>query len=288
MKTGLGSGGSVWIGLLLSALLHATVAAIVLSAGPPPTPAEETVVNLDLTMFGDSGTESATIADRPSPVRPLPASDTAAAPPPPPLPKQVATPPAKARRLEERKPSAKPSTPLPLKQRLSERERKPTRQHKPRRSSERERKTPSAALPKSALDRLGPGEKPSLQTSEAGRNHSGIRRAPPAKTAGPPPPAADRASGRDYANALQRAIAKRQHYPASARRNRETGVATVAFSVHADGRLGDIRIASSSGHSALDQAALDAIRRLGRFKPIPRSIGRQVWPMRVPIRFDLR
>jgi protein TonB len=49
-----------------------------------------------------------------------------------------------------------------------------------------------------------------------------------------------------------------------------------------------VSIAKSSGDSALDQAAMQALQRLGRFKPIPVSIGRASWSMRVPIRFDLR
>ena len=100
--------------------------------------------------------------------------------------------------------------------------------------------------------------------------------------------AVQRAAERAYLTALQRAIARHQHYPAGARRHGQTGVATLAFVIEADGHLSQIRLAQSSGHASLDQAALQALARLGRFDPIPKSIGRSRWSLRIPIRFDLK
>lgn len=96
------------------------------------------------------------------------------------------------------------------------------------------------------------------------------------------------AAERAYLTALQRAIARHQRYPAGARRHGQTGVATLSFVIEADGRIGQIRLAQSSGHASLDQAALQALARLGRFDPIPKSIGRSRWSLRIPIRFDLK
>jgi protein TonB len=111
---------------------------------------------------------------------------------------------------------------------------------------------------------------------------------PVASPGGSPSPAARASAERAYLAELQRAIARQQRFPEEARRRRVTGVATLAFVVQADGRIGQVRVVGSSGDSALDQAAVQALSRLGRFKPIPSSIGRSSWPMRVPIRFDLR
>lgn len=117
----------------------------------------------------------------------------------------------------------------------------------------------------------------------ASQDSAGI---PGARNEGTP---GSRAAGeRQYLAALQRAIARHQRYPMDARRKQQTGIVTVAFVVHADGRIRQARIAKSSGQAALDQAALEALRRLDRFEPIPPSIGRQTWPLQVPIRFDLR
>jgi len=100
--------------------------------------------------------------------------------------------------------------------------------------------------------------------------------------------APDRDAERAYLAQLQRAIGRHQRFPDDARKRRTTGVVTIAFVVKADGRIRDIRLAESSGDSSLDEAALQALHRLNRFKPIPATIGRQSWSMRVPIRFDLR
>lgn len=91
-----------------------------------------------------------------------------------------------------------------------------------------------------------------------------------------------------YLAELQRAIARHQRYPDDARRRRKTGVVTLAFVLQGDGRIRQVQVQGSAGDSSLDAAALQALKRLDRFKPIPPAIGRQTWAMRVPIRFDLR
>ena len=99
--------------------------------------------------------------------------------------------------------------------------------------------------------------------------------------------AAQRTAERAYLNALQRAIAQKQPYPASARRLGQSGVATIAFTLAADGRISQIRLAQSSGYAALDRSALQALARLGRFEPIPTALGRRIWSLQIPIRFTL-
>lgn len=55
-------------------------------------------------------------------------------------------------------------------------------------------------------------------------------------------------------------------YPSSAYEAGVEGTAKVSFSVSADGKVEDVRVADSSGDSRLDQAAMDYARRL-RFRP---------------------
>ncbi len=100
--------------------------------------------------------------------------------------------------------------------------------------------------------------------------------------------AARAAAERAYLSELQRAISRFQRFPEEARKGRKTGIVTVSFVLQADGRIRQVAIAKSSGDPSLDQAALEALHRLDRFKPIPAAIGRGTWSMRVPIRFDLR
>jgi len=92
----------------------------------------------------------------------------------------------------------------------------------------------------------------------------------------------------DYLRGLQQAIARNRFYPHEARRDEVTGVVVVAFSIQSDGRLGEVRVAKGSGAEALDQAALETLRRLGSYRPIPAGIGRTRWAVRVPIVFNLR
>jgi protein TonB len=103
--------------------------------------------------------------------------------------------------------------------------------------------------------------------------------------------AASRSAGKAeaaYLAELQRAIARHQRFPDEARKRHKTGVTTLSFVVQGDGSIRKVRIAKSSGDVNLDEAAVQAMQRLNRFKPIPTVIGRQEWAMRVPIRFDLR
>ena len=103
----------------------------------------------------------------------------------------------------------------------------------------------------------------------------------------------DSSSGRAQAEGaylaeLQRAIKRQQRYPEAARDRGAAGTATLTFVIQADGRIDRVQVAKSAGDSELDQAAVQAINRLGRFKPIPSVIGRGSWTLRIPIRFDLR
>ena len=128
-----------------------------------------------------------------------------------------------------------------------------------------------------------------------------VRPAAPVPQARPDAPAGsavvaseqDSSSGRAQAEGaylaeLQRAIKRQQRYPEAARDRGAAGTATLTFVLQADGRIDRVQVAKSAGDSELDQAAVQAINRLGRFKPIPSVIGRGSWTLRIPIRFDLR
>jgi protein TonB len=76
-------------------------------------------------------------------------------------------------------------------------------------------------------------------------------------------------------------------YPESARRQGITGTSLLLFEVLANGTVGDVQVERSAGHSDLDQAAVEAVKKW-RFDPARR--GNQpiaVW-LRMPVRFVLR
>ena len=61
----------------------------------------------------------------------------------------------------------------------------------------------------------------------------------------------------------------------------------VSFVLTQSGHIIHVRVDKSSGSHALDKAAVETLKRLGRYKPIPKALGRNRWQLRVPIRFAI-
>ncbi len=91
-----------------------------------------------------------------------------------------------------------------------------------------------------------------------------------------------------YLAELQRAIKRHQRYPDQARSEGREGSTTLTFVLLADGSFEEVKVARTSGDRELDRAAIEALKRLNRFRPIPLEFGRRRWPLSVSIRFDLR
>ena len=130
------------------------------------------------------------------------------------------------------------------------------------------------------------------------RNASPRRRdaSPGTATAAAEPTVPNSASGGDarsraeqrFLAELREAIAASRYYPPSAQARHIEGRVTLAFVLAMDGALSQVEVRGSSGYAILDQAALETLHRLGRFKPIPPELRRESWPIRVPIEFALR
>jgi periplasmic protein TonB len=83
-------------------------------------------------------------------------------------------------------------------------------------------------------------------------------------------------------------LERNKRYPASARARREEGVARVAFVIDRRGMLLSSHILKSSGVAALDQEALELLRRAQPFPPLPASVAGEELKLMVPIKFELR
>ena len=81
-------------------------------------------------------------------------------------------------------------------------------------------------------------------------------------------------------------IARYQAYPNGARRDRLQGEVQVLFSMRRDGEVTDMEIATSSGYTALDEAALDTIRRAEPLPRIPADLPDNLSVV-IPIAFDM-
>jgi len=90
-----------------------------------------------------------------------------------------------------------------------------------------------------------------------------------------------------YIQKLQKIITTHKYYPKRARRRHIEGRVEVGFVVLADGEIDDIRLADSSGEGVLDKAALDALRRAGRFDPLPKELGLSSWTFVVPLDYRI-
>lgn len=87
--------------------------------------------------------------------------------------------------------------------------------------------------------------------------------APPAPVPPPPPQKAKEAQPRGNPGNW----VTTNDYPSRALREERTGTTSFRLTIGTDGRVQDCTITSSSGHSDLDQATCDNLRRRARFRP---------------------
>ncbi|MFX0543694.1 TonB family protein [Roseovarius sp. S4756] len=86
--------------------------------------------------------------------------------------------------------------------------------------------------------------------------------------------------GAQVRNKIERA----KRYPAAARG--ATGTAHVRITVARDGTLRAVSVATSSGHAALDAAALRAVKSARRFPPAPRQLDQPSYSFTLAMRFS--
>jgi periplasmic protein TonB len=280
--------------VVISGGVHLAVAAILLWAEVGGAPADDPAageVAVTLAMFVDPGPPDGVPAE-PVEVPPAPETD------PVPDAEQVAEAPPEPQAEEEVTPDPIPERaqePPPAPEAIAEVAAEPepevvARPPKPKPKPKPVRRSKPIAAPKVVKARPSPARAQPVAAHTPGPAAAAVASpvAPEGETGSAKGSASVAAIEGDYLRGLQRAIARNRFYPPGARRQDVTGVATVAFTIQSDGRLGDIRLAKSSGSEALDQAALETLRRLGSYRPIPAGTGRARWPVRVPIVFDLR
>lgn len=90
-----------------------------------------------------------------------------------------------------------------------------------------------------------------------------------------------------YKQRLLDVITTHKFYPRRARRRHIEGSVEVGFVVMANGEIQNLRLANSSGETVLDKAALEALRRAGRFDPLPKELGLSSWDFVVPLEYRL-
>ncbi|HXH30733.1 MAG TPA: energy transducer TonB [Bacteriovoracaceae bacterium] len=90
-----------------------------------------------------------------------------------------------------------------------------------------------------------------------------------------------------YKSELSARIYENKYYPGISRRLGQQGKVIVAFTLLQDGSIIDLRIVTPSSSEWLNKSAMDAVRKVERFKPIPVEIGKAKIDMMVPVEFNL-
>nr|WP_282449410.1 energy transducer TonB [Roseibium sp. CAU 1639] len=90
----------------------------------------------------------------------------------------------------------------------------------------------------------------------------------------------------NYKGKVVAKLRRAKRYPPQARRKSLEGTARVAFTISRDGSVSGIRLAGSSGHALLDQAALDMVRRAAPMPKFPGDIAGPRMSLQVPVRFS--
>jgi protein TonB len=138
----------------------------------------------------------------------------------------------------------------------------------------RPRPEPQALRPPEAAAPPAPAQPPRSSAATPGPGGGG--------QAGQTAPGRLRAAEAEWGATILARIARQQRYPAG---EHGSGTARVALTVGRDGRLRDVRLAASSGSPALDRAALEAVRRAGRFPAAPAELDKGSYVFAVPMTF---
>jgi periplasmic protein TonB len=86
---------------------------------------------------------------------------------------------------------------------------------------------------------------------------------------------------------VRAALARARHYPAAARARGQTGTAVLRVTIARDGALAAAALVASSGIPALDAAALEAARRVGRYPAAPADLAGARFTYEVGLAFTL-
>jgi protein TonB len=134
---------------------------------------------------------------------------------------------------------------------------------------------------RSPLPAPQPQPSPPAAAAPSADGPSGAVREPAQAVARPAPPAPSRDS--DYVGRLLARLERFREYPRSARLRRIEGQVVLELSIMADGQIASARVVAGSGHAALDDAALDMVRRAAP-APVPHD---GPLALRVPVMFAL-
>lgn len=145
--------------------------------------------------------------------------------------------------------------------------------------------TPSPSLPVPAQSRA---EAPPAAPGEPGLEAAVPRAAAlPAGEMAPPTLSMAWVEMEAYQELVRLSVARQKRYPSRSRKRGIEGRAWVIFSIGPKGDLWALRLLKSAGHTPLDTAALEAVRRAAPFPPPPAGTPAEGLAMEIVIAFEL-
>ncbi len=93
----------------------------------------------------------------------------------------------------------------------------------------------------------------------------------------------DRRVAQNWQRELVAHLTRFKRYPGDAKG--KTGVAVVSFTLDRTGKIVSVTVARTSGHPALDRAALDMVRRASPLPAPPQAVTGDLWEFAVPTEF---
>ena len=90
-----------------------------------------------------------------------------------------------------------------------------------------------------------------------------------------------------YLSALMRRLACFKVYPASLKKDKIEGRVVLSFTIAANGQLVISAVQKSSGHAALDQAAMEMLSRASPLPAIPAGMNRSEISLTIPVEYSL-
>lgn len=248
--------------LMVSALLHGGVAvALSQVQAPAKGVALPEYQPFEMTMIA---LPEPVVEPEPPPPEPGPELEPEPEPEPPPPEPEPEPEPAP---VVVKPPEPKKTPPKPKKEKPKPKKEKP--KDKPKEKPKTEPK-PQVVAPVSKVPVIAPTQSPAQSTLPA-----------PKPVAPPAPVAKPQASGTSmasYHQSLGRAIYKNRP-----RNARQRGVVVVSFSITPSGEFVNIRLEQDSGNPALNEAALNAVRKTARFHAPPNG---ETLHIRQPIKFE--
>lgn len=137
--------------------------------------------------------------------------------------------------------------------------------------------------PKPAAKPQSKPSAPSAAQKSAGQGQTGAAGA--AKTQSPSLSKSQaRSLTAQWAGQILSRIERKKRFPPSARGR--SGAVSLTLTVTANGTLQSAQVSRSSGHAALDGAAMQAVQRAGRFPAAPAALGKGPFRLTLKIRFS--